>query len=316
MVIVVGVCIIFIVVAGLLSRIGLTTGSLSSNFFTNYNPSQGIESKTNPLLDFGNNSGLGESLGEDSRSNSISNTVGTSPYAGSIYLSTGNVYSIQPLEEYMVIRNAGGKSVSITGWTLTNGKGGRPVQQSNNSYFYPTPDTAIIGQGTEFLDPSGKFTVGSIVLEAGDTAYVMTGGPFSQFPFSISTSFRDNVCTGYIEHYPFSPQLTQSCPSLVTDPEIRTVTDECYDYIDSLDTCSNPEKNDKKVYDKQPSHCKAFISARVGYSACVRENVNTPGFSKKYWRVFLGKSREMWASQRETITLYDSKGLIVDQVTY
>ncbi len=315
MVVVVGICLVFLVVATLAGQTSLSTlvpvsvGGITGGGVTN------LENSTNPMLDFMGTGGSDTSL-ETGRTVPNTDGKGVSVYSGKVNLSTGNTYSIQPLEEYVTIRNGGSVSVNITGWTLTNGKGSRPIQNSSNSYVYPTPDTAVIGQGTEFLDPSGKFNVGPVVLKAGDTAYVMTGGPFTQFPLSISTNFRENICMGYIENYPFSPAINRMCPDISNDPQVRTLTDECYDYVDSLSRCANPQKNDKKTYDKQPSHCKAFIDARVGYPQCVAQNSNLKNFSMNQWRVFLGKTKEMWANQRETITLYDAQGKVVDQITY
>lgn len=315
-VVVVGVCLSFIVLSVLASKTSLSTLGPSSSLtgVLTRNSSQAIDTRVNPLLDFGNN--YSNSINDTSRSVPNTDGKGSSVYSGRISISVGNVNTIQPNEEYVTLRNRGAGSVNITGWALVNGKGSRPMQNSNNSYFYPTPDTAIIGQGTEFLDPSGRFSVGSIILAAGDTAYVTTGGPFSQFPLSISTSFRENICMGYLENYPFTPSINRSCPSLTNDSGTRLLTDECYNYVSSLGSCPNPEKTNKKVYDNQPSHCKAFLTERIGYSACVAHNINMKGFSVNQWRIFLGKERKMWASRNETITLYDSGGRIVDQVTY
>lgn len=318
MIIVVGACIIFLVLA-VLANSTLGNLNLSSPIadLTERDPNSdaysGYAARTNPMLDFGDSGGF---LDDGSRSLPNTDGRGVSTYSRSIVMSSGDTSTAQPHEEYLTLRNSGPTAIDITGWALTNGKGSRPIQNSNNSYFYPTPDTAIIGQGTEFLDPSGKYTVGHIILQPGDTAYVTTGGPFSQFPFPISTSFRENMCQGYLEDYPFFPRLTESCPSIAADPQIRTVTDECYDYINSLARCPNPQRTDRKYYDEQPSHCKAFLEQRIGYQACVVQNRNAPGFSSDQWRIFLGQKKEMWANSRETITLYDAKGTVVDQITY
>lgn len=303
-----GICGIFLVLA-LLSRSFLGVGTFGG---LNPSPSSSIEVRTNPLLDFG---------GEPSAVQDPYRSTGTqdakrSPYADRIILSSGSAsYSIQPIEEYVEIQNSG-EPVSITGWRLENGKGARPVQQSNNSYFYPTPDVAVIGQGTEFLNPSGYFAVGPIVLKNGDKAIVTTGGPLSQFSFSIYTNFRENICLGFLKNYPFEPRVYASCPIITQDRDIRTVTSECYDYLSSLRRCENPEVENKARFDEQPSHCKAFVRERQNYSSCVMRNKDLPGFSSSQWRIFLGKKTEMWADRRESITLYDAQGLIVDEISY
>lgn len=238
-----------------------------------------------------------------------------SQYSGKVGISLGNTSSVQPIEEYISIYNSGAP-VDITGWALTNSKGTRPIENSQNSYFYPTADTAVIGQGTEFLDPSGQFAVGDIVLGSGDTAYIMTGGPFTQYSFSIYTSFRENACTGYLRVHPFSPPLSVSCPYITNDPAINTITDQCYDYVSQFSSCRDPEKEDKKNFDLQTTQCKNFITSRLNYPGCVAQNRYKDGFKLKTWRIFLGRSMEMWGSRRDTVTLYDKAGKIVDQVSY
>ncbi len=240
-----------------------------------------------------------------------------SAYAGRVTLGSGNAgYTAQPFEEYVTIRNVGNGPVNITGWTLANGRGIRPIQTSQNDYLYPVADTATIGEGTEFLDPSGSFRVGPIVLKPNDNAIVTTGRPFSQFPFSITTSFRENICDGYLRNYPFEPALSYSCPLPANDPMVGTVTDQCYDYMESLSRCEDPYKYDKAGYDAQTAQCRSFMDARLSYPSCVARSKGLPSFSVNQWRVFLGKGKELWASRRELITLYDSQGLIVDQISY
>jgi hypothetical protein len=268
--------------------------------------------KTNPLLDFGDSGDYGY---YDGRGTGIDSSK-TSKYAGKVSLSSGNAsWSIQPYEEYVTIENRG-NPVNITGWKLENGKGSRPIQNSQNSYVYPSPESAYIGQGTEFLDPSGKFIVGSIILGTNEVAIVTTSGPFSNFPLSIYTNFKENICLGYLQNYPFNPQVEYRCPYATDDSQIRTVTDECYDYIRSLGRCEDPKKTDLEEFEEQTSQCRNFISTRLNYKSCVANNRYSANFPVKQWRVFLGRSHEMWASQRETIKLYDATGLLVDQISY
>lgn len=307
--IIIGFFVLFVLFS-LLSRYQGSSLPRINMFESNYT-SGPVTTGTNPLLNFGDTTYDGASYGGTGGGSSSQ-----SPSSRNVSVLYGNAsYSIQPHEEYIMIRNDG-SPVNITGWTLTNGKGTRPIQTIQNSYVYPAADSATIGTGTEFLDPSGVFQTGPIILASGDTAIITTGGPFSQFPFSISTSFRENICVGYLENYPFEPRLNQSCPLISNDPQIRTVTEECYDYMRFVGQCKNPEKTDKKRFDEQTTQCKSFIRARLNYPSCVANNRYAPNFSTRQWRVFLGKKSELWASQRETITLYDASGLIVDQISY
>lgn len=292
------------------------------NLSTGVDYTSRYQAATNPLLDFGNtsyNSGTSYYSGDAGRN--VPNADGTlnSPYAGKVSLSAGNAsYAEQTYEEYVTLRNSG-PAVNITGWTIANGKGAKPIEYAYNNYVYPVADSATVGEGTGFLSPDGRFQTGPIVLEPGDTAILQTGKPFTQFPFSVYTSFRENICVGYLEDYPFTPSLSLSCPAISADPFIRTVTDQCYDYITSIGRCQDPALltgSQKKTYELLTSDCRKFIENRSNYRGCVAGSKDRPGFSTKQWRVFLGKERELWAKNRETITLYDSQGFIVDRLTY
>lgn len=303
-VLVVGGCSVLFVLALLASYVKPSGGAL------NFNTSLSAFPANNMLP----TSGTGSLIGRRPVSNTNTNTLASS-YTNKVTLSRGNVTTAQPYQEYIVIRNSG-PAVNITGWSLTNGKGTKPIQNSQNTYFFPTPDVAVIGQGTEYLDPSGKQYASNIILKSGDTAYVMTGGPFSQYSFPIPTSFRENVCTGYLKVYPFNPPLSRSCPDVRNDPAIGTITDQCYDYATRISRCLDPEKDDEERYDEQTSQCQVFLSSRLNYPSCFNRNRYDDDFLLKRWRIFLGKGREMWASRREIITLYDSSGKIVDQLSY
>jgi len=274
----------------------------------------GASGGTNPLIDF---QGASDSY-TNAYNNTTTNTGATrSPYAGKVYLSSGNgSYSTQPYEEYVTIRNSG-SPVTITGWVLTNGKGTRPIENSGNNYLYPVNDSATIGQGTEYLSPEGAYTTSPIVLKSGDMAIVTTGGPFIQYRMPITTSFRENICLGYLDSdYPWLPQVRLDCPTPSQDPNINSVTQECYDYLKNLNRCEDPERDDKKAFDLQRTPCKDYIRERFTYEGCVTRNSSKAGFTTNQWRVFLGKKAQLWQSENETITLYDTQGRIVDQVKY
>lgn len=276
-----------------------------------------LTDRTNPLIDFDNANEVYR--GSSSLSGTRESSSGTkSPYAGRVSLSSGNASSAyQPNEEYLTIRNGSGSPVVITGWTVTNGKATRPIENQSHNYAYSLADSATIGQGTEFLSPDGRFSVDDITLRPGDTAILTTGGPFVSFSFPISTSFRENICLGYFDRdYPWSPQLRLDCPLPSQDRDIGTVTQECYDYLRYTNRCEDPERDDKDNFDELRSPCKEYIRTRFTYDGCVATNREKSDFSSRQWRVFLGKKFELWRSSNETITLYDAQGRIVDQVKY
>ena len=45
-------------------------------------------------------------------------------------------------------------------------------------------------------------------------------------------------------------------------------------------------------------------------------HLSDENFFGKEWRIFLNYPRELWGKDRETITLYDGDGQIVDELTY
>src|SRR3989344_1392514 len=96
--------------------------------------------KTSPLLNFldsGNYGNYGNFSGGSDRKVSDIDSKNRSQYTGKVYLSSGNAnYTIQPYEEYITVKNDGAP-VNITGWKVTNSKGTRPIEYSQNSYVYP-----------------------------------------------------------------------------------------------------------------------------------------------------------------------------------
>ena len=316
MLFVVAACVLFIVFATLIKYLGPEGQSALGGGNPGLSATGSGTGGNNPLLSVLNTSGGGNPYSGSGSSSNIP-AADRSPYAGKIVLGGGNAASsYQPFEEYVTLDNIGNASVNVTGWTLSNGKGSRPLQNSGNNYFYASPDMAMIGEGTEFLDPTGTFRTGPISLAPGDNAIVTTGRPFSQFPFSINTSFRENICEGYLKNYPFEPSLSLECPLASDDSAVRYITSECYDYVQSLSRCEDPQKYDKDNFDLETTQCRSFMTARLNYPSCVAAHRGDSGFSLKEWRIFLSKNKELWADRRETITLYDANGLIVDQISY
>ena len=248
-----------------------------------------------------------------------SNSSSGSPYQGSIQISSGDASSTyQPNDEYIQISNNGQSSVDISGWTLENAYGTRPIQTTGNQAVNITPEKVTIPNGTNFLDPSGNFVTGPIILQPGDTAIVTTGGPFVAYPFKITTSFRANICAGYLNYtYPFDPQLSNDCPLPQNEPGINAVTDVCYNYVRYLSQCYDPQLEDAtNLRNNFQQNCVSYIDEHFSYAACVGNHENDANFNESTWRVFLGLNHELWHSPDDSIKLYDGKGLLVDEVDY
>src|SRR3990167_4921788 len=130
-----------------------------------------------------------------------------SSYTKDVSISTGNAaYAYQPYEEYITIYNRSRDPVDITNWQLRNAKDER-AYDIGGSLKYFTADRATICQATLILSPTGNNFFQDVVLGAGETAIVTTGKIGSQVPYKI-VSFKENMCSGYLEdlpEYAFTP---------------------------------------------------------------------------------------------------------------
>ncbi len=263
-----------------------------------------------------------------SNSNQENTAVPDSPYARNVSLGSGNAtYAYQTYEEYVTIDNRGSDPINITNWQLKNGKDRRAYDLGGNLRYAPA-DTATIGQATLYVSPSGRNTFQNIVLKSGETAVVTTGQVGSQSPYKI-VSFKENICSGYLEdlvEYDFTPPLTRHCLQPESEPGVGALDTECRRFIERMSSCRTPEFDTRDIdedichncVDGTPlsSSCVVFIKSRFNYNSCIANHAGDTNFSGQTWRIFLGRGWEMWASEYETIGLYDQLGRLVDYRTY
>lgn len=221
-----------------------------------------------------------------------------SPYAGKINLRLGSAGTSKTDYEYLILEAAPNNKerISVTNWTLVSNKSGARTS---------------IGQGTGLPFTNQLNTKENIYLIAGDTAYVVSGRS------PINTSFRLNACTGYFQQFKqFTPPLFALCPALrdvPVPPAPNNFNDACEDYINGFPSCV-------EVTQALPSYltheCQVFITEESRYDKCVDRNKNKSDFYKKEWRIYLSRDSTLWKGSRESITLYDANGKIVDTLTY
>jgi hypothetical protein len=217
-----------------------------------------------------------------------------SPYKGKVSLSASAARQNNPQKEYLEIRahynNA--ESILITGWTLKGTKG----------------ETVSIGKGA-YLPYSAQVNLQDpILLEKGGKAIIVTG----QSP--IGTSFRLNICTGYFNQFQtFYPSLPEECPRISQDEVPIDYPDACFNFVRSLSTCRMPLSS---VPAAAGNDCATFISRKANYNGCVVDHKNDANFYKSEWRIYLGRSEELWGNERDTIILLDQEGKLVDYVSY
>lgn len=247
---------------------------------------------------------------------------------GQVAIGTGNAsYVYQPYEEYITLDNSGRSPINITGWQLKNGKDKRPYYLGSMLQRF-SADTALIPQASLILSPAGASLKQDVVLGKDERAIVTTGSFGVRSPIAVS-SFKENMCTGYIEglpDYAFTPALSRNCPSPRTEPGIENLDRDCRRVVERLSSCETPQIGERRggeeycseCYEGQilSSNCRAFIEAHFSYQGCLIYHQSDPNFSSNTWRIFLGRGWEMWSDEYETIELFDSSGVLVDYENY
>jgi hypothetical protein len=197
-------------------------------------------------------------------------------------------------EEYVEIRASlkNTKPLLISEWFL-KGKKGLDIKLGKGAYL---PYSAQVN----LQEP--------IFLQPGEKAIVVTGVS------PIGTSFRLNKCTGYFEQFQdFIPSLPKQCPYPEDEDLPANLNDNCLDYIEKLPRC---EAHIKAIPPGLSASCQNYINEKINYNTCVEIHKNDSDFYKLEWRIYLGRSEELWKNKRETITLYDENGKIVDWRAY
>lgn len=250
-----------------------------------------------------------------------SSTSGQKISSGSLSISSGNAqYSYQPYNEYVTISNFGNTSIDITGWQLKNGKDKRTYNLGGQIQKFGA-DIAIIPKATLVLEPIGRSLMQDVVLAPGERAVITTGGSGITTPYKI-VSFKENMCTGYLgrlDDYKFEPSLSTNCPNPSQEPGVADLESSCRLFIQNLSPCHTPEKTRLDSYgkicdnciDSKPvsSFCADFILSHFSYQGCVYNHRQDSNFIKNgTWRIYLGRSWELWDENFESIELYDPFG--------
>jgi hypothetical protein len=149
-----------------------------------------------------------------------------------------------------------------------------------------------------------------IVLTRGDRAIITTGRS------PIGTSFQVNMCTGYLGQFQeHVPELRKSCPNPIDELKLSGPYSEssCRDYVESIPRCTTARTNPPTTLS---SACRAFIVEKLTYNSCVLRHQNDEDFFTSEWRVFLGRTEELWKNKQEIVRLMNAKGETRDAITY
>lgn len=245
-----------------------------------------------------------------------------------VTIGSGNAsYAYQSYEEYITLENRSRQSVDITGWQLRNGKDKRAYYSGSTLQRF-SADVALIPQASRYLSPTGHSLMQNVVLQEGERAIVTTGSFPNLTPYKV-TSFKENICSGYLEALPdyiFTPSLTQNCPQPEYESGIENLEISCRKFVENLRPCETPKLGEKdKNGDYCPncvdgtalsSHCAAFVREHFSYQGCIAHHVKDSNFSGDTWRIFLGRGWEMWAEEYESIELFDRLGQLVNFENY
>ncbi len=200
-----------------------------------------------------------------------------------------------PAKEYVAIEALGRnpEPINISGWTLSN--------SSNENYK--------IGTATRLPIPGREVGTEAIVLKPGEKIYLITGRS------PIAQNFLSNKCVGYLDQQNvFTPSLSNNCPLAEDENIVKSFkNNQCLDFIESISRCTSPNI---PVYLTSQSECQSFISQSLNYNGCINNHRNDSDFFEKEWHAYFNRDKEIWANRRETITLKDNEGKIVDSVSY
>ena len=149
---------------------------------------------------------------------------------------------------------------------------------------------------------------GDIYLNYGERAVLATGAS------PKNSNFRVNKCSGYFsQQASFSPSLPYSCPTLASLNLPSYINNRCIDYIESLPSCIMPNINaDTQIN----NDCAAFVSQHASYAGCVSDHSKDADFDQREWRIFFGRSAELWDNRHDNIKLLDEFGKLITEINY
>jgi len=285
---------------------------------------------------------LGQNVSNNNYNNSGSNNVDTSVSAGistptrtssfknQIRLGSGNAsYATQPYQEYVTVENNGNSPVDVTGWQLSNAKGSRTYSIGNNQQTFAS-DVITIPRGTALISSPAN-SAQDIILKPRESVDIITGSSGNSYPYKFNT-FKENECTGYLTQqnpygYTFSPSLEKSCIAPRYEPSANGLDLKCQTYIQNMQSCHTPKYNTVNSQGNTCNNCVdgnsglsnscvAYIQQHFSYEGCIANHQNDSNFYGNVWHVYMNRSFEIWATNHEVITLYDSSGKVVDYISY
>lgn len=278
----------------------------------------------------------GGSNSSDQSNTNNKTTANESNYKGQVYVQAGTASSADsPNFEYVILSASSNNygPVKIGGWSLRNGRDERTFETSAGNQVRGQSVTAKIpSTGIEAynpLQPSLNKAV-PLALKPGEQAIIITG----QFPNINSASFRANFkinrCLGYFQDeasyygYYLPYNLNYNCHDNSDIPNFKQLDEVCYNFVRSMGNCHAP----KDIYDDNnqtycpdgncqiTTNCQNFIKANYSFQACYNRYSKEKDFTGGDWIISLGRTWELWDNDRDSISLYDAAGKLVDKTSY
>ena len=206
-------------------------------------------------------------------------------------------------KEYVLIQASSRNTESITITGLTIGSGVSLNKQS-------------IGRGWPLYFRSTTEGAEEMRLRPGGRAYLVSGrSPLGSGAYPNQGSFQLNRCTGYFEQgLNFSPSLPLNCPQAAEEPlppPPNALSEDCYDYLKTLRRCVVPSSVPDRF--KTDGSCQAQVFNKLNYNQCVAYHKDETNFFTGEWRVYLGRTSDLWTdSRREIVELRDEDGKLID----
>jgi len=196
-------------------------------------------------------------------------------------------------DDYLILENNSDELINIGGWTIETTNGTVTIPQAIHKLRHPL---SLNTPSDVKLAPDDEIIISSNISPHGE-------------------NFRVNKCTGYLDQYEqFEPSLDEDCPEL-NESEYSHLSSDCREFIDDLDKCEIPDYSDnyKISFD---SECTNFLNNKFNYKQCYDDHEQEADFFGDEWRVFLGKSIDIFNNNSDTIILRDNSGLLVDKYSY
>ena len=209
----------------------------------------------------------------------------------------------KPHYEKLTLRNqASDLGLNITGWK---------IKTKRFSFSFEIPLAARV------YNPREPLASDPIVLTKSASVDIYVG---KRSPLSVN--FQENDCLGYLRRQfeGYDAVSGGSCPR--PDPSsYNHLGLYCREFVPRIGNCETPQLSPtqfggSQYNEKGEPACRDFILRSFNYQACVDRAKNRASFYLAKWKVYLGRTEEIFDDLDDAVYLYDGQGLLVDTYKY